>query len=121
MLFILFNFTIWGQERLVHSKSYPFTNSCALVQYADFPVSLYTGTPTIDIPIYTIDLGGYQLPVSLSYHASGTTKKLKASGRLGWTLNTGGAIMRTVEGEMTLKRGIIVIRKKYPRKGRYCK
>lgn len=77
----------------------PSPNSCALVQYADFPVSLYTGTPTIEIPIYTIDLGAYKLPVSLSYHASGIRVAQEASWvGLGWALNAGGAIMRTIKG-----------------------
>ena len=77
----------------------PSPNSCALAQYADFPVSLYTGTPAIDIPIYTIDLGDYKFPINLSYHASGIRVAQEASWvGLGWVLNAGGAIMRTIRG-----------------------
>ena len=61
----------------------PSPNSCALAQYADFPVSLYTGTPAIDIPIYTIDLGDYKFPINLSYHASGIRVAQEALGRIG--------------------------------------
>lgn len=70
-----------------------------MAQYADFPVSLYTGTPAIDIPIYTIDLGDYKFPINLSYHASGIRVAQEASWvGLGWVLNAGGAIMRTIRG-----------------------
>lgn len=42
-----------------------------LAQAIDCPVSYYTGTPEINIPLYTIPLRGLELPINLSYHASG--------------------------------------------------
>lgn len=74
----------------------PTVNSLAV--YADYPVSYYTGVPDISIPLYEIDIDGYKLPVSLSYHASGIKVAQEASWvGLGWALNAGGIITRTVK------------------------
>jgi hypothetical protein len=38
----------------------------------DIPVNLFTGTPMINFPIYTLsEPGGVSVPISLSYNASG--------------------------------------------------
>lgn len=77
----------------------PAPNAAALAQYADIPVSKYSGVPNISIPIYTINTGGYQLPISVSYHASGIKAQQEASSvGLGWTLNAGGVITRQIRG-----------------------
>ena len=63
----------------------PSPNSCALAQYVDYPVSLYTGTPSINIPIHTIETGPYSFPINLSYHASGIRVAQEATWvGLGW-------------------------------------
>ena len=38
-------------------------NSAGLVQYVDCPVSYYTGTPEINIPLYEIDAQGLKIPI----------------------------------------------------------
>lgn len=73
-------------------------NAAALGRYGDYPVSLYTGLPTIEIPIHEFRVGELTVPIKLSYHASG----IRVSDRpswvgLGWSLQTGGAITRTVQ------------------------
>jgi hypothetical protein len=47
----------------------PAPNAAALAQYADIPVSKYSGVPNISIPISTINTGAYQLLISVSCHA----------------------------------------------------
>lgn len=77
----------------------PAPNSAALAEYADIPISKYTGIPNISIPLYTIETGGFQLPISISYHASGIKVAQEASSvGLGWALNAGGVITREVRG-----------------------
>lgn len=74
-------------------------NAAALGQYGDVPVSLYTGVPDIQIPIYNIQVGKFSVPISLSYHASGV--KVEDYGSwvgTGWALNTGGTINRQKMG-----------------------
>lgn len=93
-------FEIKAQGKIVDYKvTVPSPQAYAFAQYADMPVSLYTGTPSIEIPIYTINVGNYTFPISLSYHASGISVTQEASWvGLGWNLNAGGNISRTVRG-----------------------
>lgn len=75
----------------------PSPNASSLAMYADYPVSYYTGIPQISIPLYEINIDGVQLPITLSYHASGTRVSQEASWvGLGWALNAGASISRTI-------------------------
>lgn len=68
-------------------------------KYIDYPMSLYTGVPDISVPLYEIQAVGLSIPVTLSYHASGITVSQEATAvGLGWSLNAGGMISRTVKG-----------------------
>lgn len=72
-------------------------NAKSFQRYGDIPVSLYTGTPDISIPLATLREGELTLPISLSYHSGG----IKADEHpgwtgLGWTLMAGGAITREI-------------------------
>ncbi|UYQ94804.1 hypothetical protein MKQ68_06830 [Chitinophaga horti] len=77
----------------------PSPEAASLGKYGVWPVSQYTGTPGISIPIYEININGFKLPVSLSYHASGVKIDEKASWvGTNWTLNAGGMVGRTIVG-----------------------
>ncbi|HEX9514242.1 MAG TPA: hypothetical protein VF939_27305, partial [Puia sp.] len=77
----------------------PSPNASSLGKYADWPVNLYTGLPGIDIPIYELKGRKVSVPISLSYHASGIKVGENASGvGLGWSLQAGGVITRSVRG-----------------------
>ncbi len=77
----------------------PSPNAASLGQYADIPVSNYTGIPNISVPLYAARSGDIELPISLSYHASGIKVSQEASWvGLGWALNAGGVITRQVRG-----------------------
>ncbi len=43
----------------------PSPEASSLGKYADIPISLFTGTPQISIPIYTIRGHKHQLPISV--------------------------------------------------------
>jgi YD repeat-containing protein len=77
----------------------PSPNAASLGKYGDVPVGRYTGVPDLSIPLYTIALGDFQMPIGLSYHSQGLKVEEK-SGNIGlsWTLNAGGVITRTVKG-----------------------
>lgn len=78
----------------------PSPDAASLGKYGSIPVGLHTGVPNIDIPIYTIKEGSLELPISISYHASGVKVNEIASWvGLGWTLNAGGAVSRSVVGK----------------------
>jgi YD repeat-containing protein len=74
-------------------------NVAALGRFGEHPVSLFTGLPTIEIPLYDIATGSVQVPVKLSYHAGGNRVTDWASWvGLGWALQAGGQITRSVVG-----------------------
>jgi len=73
-------------------------NAAEFAKYADSPVSYYSGTPNISIPLYEIDADGFKLPIDLSYHGSGIRVDQEATWvGLGWSLNVGSRISRTVK------------------------
>ncbi len=83
-------------------------------KYGNYPVSMHTGVPNISIPITTAQSGAIQVPISLNYHASGIKVDQKASWvGLGWTLNAGGKITRTVRGAVDEKVGVGYIETQY--------
>src|SRR5690606_2470592 len=58
-----------------------------------------TGVPSISIPIGTISDGPLSVPISLNYHAGGNKLGDIASWvGLGWSLDAGGMISRSVVG-----------------------
>lgn len=66
-------------------------------KYADIPVSGYTGTADVAVPLYTITDGPLSLPIYLQYHTAGNLVATPASSvGMGWNLNTGGIVTRTV-------------------------
>jgi hypothetical protein len=77
----------------------PSPNAAALQRYAEIPVSTYSGIPNISIPLYGVKSGDINVPLSISYHASGVKVSDEASRvGLGWALNAGGVITRQVMG-----------------------
>ena len=77
----------------------PSPDAAALGKYGNTPVGLHTGIPQISIPIYTIRSKSLEVPISLSYHASGIkVNEIASWAGLGWSLNAGGAISRSVVG-----------------------
>ncbi|WP_291582228.1 RHS repeat domain-containing protein [Bacteroides sp.] len=109
-LWILFIYSMSLQAQIqtdVFIKNYtPSPEAYSLMEYSEIPVSLYTGVPDITIPIYTIQVGSYNLPISLRYHASGIKVAQEASRvGLGWSLHAGGSISRVVCGKDDFKDG----------------
>ncbi|SKA40023.1 YD repeat-containing protein [Chitinophaga eiseniae] len=77
----------------------PPPNAAALARYGEIPVNQYTGIPSIEIPLFTAGSGQLKIPLSLSYHAGGIrVDEIASRTGLGWTLNTGGCVTRTVRG-----------------------
>lgn len=68
-------------------------------EYGNVPVSLYTGIPDIKIPLWTVKVGKLELPIYLSYNASGVrVDELPGLVGMKWCLNYGGMISRNVNG-----------------------
>lgn len=77
----------------------PSPNASAIAKYTEWPVNLYTGLPSIDIPIYELKGKSVSVPISMTYHAGGNKVGDIASWiGLGWSINVGGIISRSVRG-----------------------
>jgi hypothetical protein len=77
----------------------PSPESAALGKYGSTPVSYYTGTPSISIPIHEVADRKLGVSINLSYHASGIKiDEVASSVGMGWVLNAGGVITRSVHG-----------------------
>jgi hypothetical protein len=97
--FVFYTSMLLAQENTYGKVSIASPNAAALSKYADIPVNNHTGAPSIEIPLYSVREGSLTMPVNISYHASGL-KVMEPSGwiGIGWTLNAGGVITRTVQG-----------------------
>jgi hypothetical protein len=75
----------------------PAPDAAALMKFTDIPVSPYTGASSVSVPIYTIKAKGLSIPISVDYHTGGIRLEEEASSTgLGWALNAGGMITRTI-------------------------
>lgn len=73
--------------------------AAALAAVADVPISLYTGTPNIDFPLYNLTCGAVNVGISLSYNARGIRVEDVSTGLgVGWMLNAGGVVTRAIRG-----------------------
>lgn len=95
-----FSFTTRALNLLDINKTIPPPPTAAqLGRYGECPVSLYTGRPSINISLYNLKIGDFELPITLSYNAGGNKVSDIASWvGLGWNLNAGGLITRTIRG-----------------------
>ncbi|MEM6801924.1 MAG: hypothetical protein AAF696_11010 [Bacteroidota bacterium] len=104
--FCVFPFSVWAQvenpeqtQHLLPQILPPSPTAASLGEYGEVPVGYYTGVPNISIPLYQAAGRQLSVPISLSYHASGIRVDQMASWvGLGWSLNAGGVISRTVHG-----------------------
>ncbi|MBI9033477.1 MAG: hypothetical protein JEZ03_03290 [Bacteroidales bacterium] len=78
----------------------PSPNASSLGQYGEVPVSLFTGIPNINIPLFNINVGDFNLPIQLNYHASGVKVAETPSWvGMGWSLQAGGVITRCIQNK----------------------
>jgi len=72
-------------------------NASTLWRFDEIPISLFTGLPSIHIPLHTFTQGDLQIPITLSYHASGVQLDQHPGWTgLNWNLSAGGAISRKI-------------------------
>jgi len=77
----------------------PSPEAAAFAKYGNTPTNLYTGSPNISIPVASLKGRGIDIPISLSYDASGIkVEQIATWVGLGWNLNVGGMVTRQVNG-----------------------
>ena len=86
-------------EDLIKTPVLPSPDAASLGKYGQIPVSLNSGTPQIDVPLYEMKSNNLGINISVSYHGSGIKVSEVASVvGLGWSINAGGVITRVVRG-----------------------
>lgn len=77
----------------------PSPEAASLGSFVDLPSNYFTGAVSKSIPVYTLVEGDISVPIRLSYHGSGFRTQQSASWvGLGWTLEAGGVVSRTMVG-----------------------
>jgi len=83
----------------VTSVLMPSPGAASLGKFTDIPVSLYTGLPTISLPLWQLKRGDLTVDVALNYHGGGIKVDEVASWvGFGWSLEAGGRITRASRG-----------------------
>lgn len=103
MLFVLENYSQDAETAIVNRSidllKIETPNEASFNKFIDNPVSIYSGTPDINIPIYTLHEGMIEIPINIRYNSSGIKVDEEASWiGLGWNLNVGGVITRNSIG-----------------------
>lgn len=90
---------LYAQTSILPTVIQPSPQSQEFQRYGDYPVSCFTGTTKIEIPLHSVKYYGYELPISLKYHSAGIKAgECTDTYGLGWTLFCGGEISRIVNG-----------------------
>jgi hypothetical protein len=75
----------------------PTPEAASILKADQLTVGYVTGSPNISIPLGSLQTGGYSLPITLNYSSTGVKVDEYASMvGMGWNLNYGGVISRTV-------------------------
>lgn len=99
ILLNLFCFIIYPLISQENTTIPPSPKSSLFLKYGDVPVSHSSGVPDISIPLYTIKSGDLEIPIVLKYHIRNVKPGYDPSDvGLGWTLDFGGQISRTIYG-----------------------
>lgn len=78
----------------------PPPNASSIIKSSILSLSKNTGAPNINIPLADVDGIKLKVPISITYNSTGI-KVDEISGRsgMGWALNAGGLISRTLRGQ----------------------
>lgn len=97
LLISIYGFAQSGIPTILNIKSpetYEFTRS------GNVPISQYSGSVNLSIPLLNVDAFGKNLDINLDYNSSGfIPSKRPAIVGLNWLLNVGGVITREIKGK----------------------
>lgn len=107
LILITFSVFSFGQAPSLTPNLPPAPEAAGLGQVTEVPIGEYTGTFNYGVPIHTLSYKSVSVPVSLSYQSGGNRVSEEASlVGLGWNLNAGGMITRTLRGGDDFGRGV---------------
>jgi YD repeat-containing protein len=77
----------------------PSPNAAELTKFGGIPVGLSSGVPNVQVPVWTVQSRKLKVPVYLRYSSGGIkTDQIASRAGMGWVLEAGGVISRTVQG-----------------------
>ncbi len=89
----------WSQEMPRPGVLPASPTAASLGVYGEYPVNYGSGLPSINIPLLAVKGSTMSVPISLSYHGGGIrVDDISSWAGLGWSLNAGGVITRTLHG-----------------------
>jgi hypothetical protein len=106
-VFILILFLVIGMSKIGYCQAVgpafdtgiQSPTAASLGKFGDISTNLYSGTPNLSIPLYEIKEGDLSVPITLKYNYRGMKiENIPGWVGLGWTLDAGGVITRTVQG-----------------------
>ena len=84
-------------QKLIPQITAKSPNVSAMERFGDYPVSMYSGLASIEIPLYEIKVGNIIIPIKLVYHPSGIKVNDNASWvGMGWSITGDYTINRNV-------------------------
>lgn len=94
---ILLSVAKFGAGQTLEAPKVQSPNAATFDKFQTIPVNLFTGIPTISVPIYTLSFGKIHVPIALNYHP-GAVKATSHPGWVGtgWDLQSTGSITRQV-------------------------
>lgn len=100
ILFVILGKTSYSQDDIAFSEVLPASpEASSLGKFGNTPINLSTGAISLSIPIHSIEVGKYQLPIKLDYRYNGLLMdEIPGILGLGWNLSAGGMITRQVRG-----------------------
>ncbi|MDV6167114.1 RHS repeat domain-containing protein [Flavobacterium sp. DG1-102-2] len=104
---LFFQIITYGQiSKTIPELTKPSPEVASLGRYGELPMNYYTGTANIDIPLYTIDFDGLDIPINLSYNTGGIRVDQESSWvGLGWTLSCEPIITKSTKGLCDMNTG----------------
>lgn len=101
VVLLVFPLFLGAQNSYLNSKNIvlPSPNVAAIQRYGNLPLGSFTGTAPVSIPLFEVKSGELSLPVSLAYNSGGIRiNDVGSEVGIGWALNAGGVINRTMQG-----------------------
>lgn len=92
----------------VQMPKFPYRSpeAAAFLRYGQYQTDEYTGVPDISIPLYELKDGDIDIPIAVTYDASGIKVAQEATWvGLGWNLNAGGCITLIPSGQVDYNNG----------------
>ena len=102
MLLCCISFLLKAQNGISNLPSLipPSPDVASLTLLGELSATNYTGAASVTVPLYTIQTGGIEVPVQLSYSSNGIkVNDIPSRVGLGWNLLAGGMISKIIHDE----------------------